>query len=162
MSSTQKVTSNPILWLLTSWKSIADPVQADPGYRSTSDLDDLFGEPNLESFGDERRPGQLHGGLSVSGFNPAFLGATTTPTVDQRSNPSLHTDPLHHQWNTGLHFETSDPLLNNFGAPSLFSTTEYMNPASLTGLMLQNRFSSAAGNSQSDAFQFGTQLMGKG
>jgi len=157
MSSTHKVSSNSVLWLLTSWKSIAEPVQADPGYRSASVLDDLFGKPIFEGFGNERRPGQLHGGLSSSGFS-----TTTAPTMDQGSNPSSHMIPLHHQWNTSLPFKTGNLLLDNFGAPPLFSTPGYMDPASLMGLMLQNQPLSVTGNSQSDAFQFGAQLVGRG
>jgi len=171
--ATDRPDSQGEVWLrsvvLASWKTLADPVQASPGHRSASDLDDLFDEPNLGGSGDDGRPGQPHEGLSLSGLTPAqrlspnvaylfpnfsFDDPMSMSTLNQERNPSSHTTALSHPWD----FATSNDLLDNLGQAPLFSTTGYGDPASLTGLMPQNPFSSA-GHSQSDDFQFGDQLM---
>ena len=87
------------------------------------------------------------------------FGATSTPSMNQGSNPPSHTISLRHGSTSNLHF---DHLWNNLESVPLFNTTGYTDPASLAGFRLQNQVSSAANDKQSGGPQFGAQLVGGG
>ena len=97
---------------------------------------------------------------SLADGQPVFeYGATSTPSINQGSNPPSHTVASRHGWTSELYF---DHQWNNLESAPLFSTTGDTDPVNLAGYWLQNRVSSAANDSQSSDLQFGAQLVDGG
>ena len=149
-----------------------ESIRAEPEHSSASDLDTRLAPPALGRLGDDKQPEQLLGGLNISALNPATwisasladgqpafdFGATSTPSMNQGSNPPSHMIALRHGSTSDLHF---DHLWNNLDSAPLFDTTGYTGPANLAGFGLHNQVSSV-NDSQGGGLQFGAQLVGGG
>jgi len=132
----------------------------------------MFDDTNLGQFGNYELSGPPPGGTDIyldptrlaanmanqpPGFN-INLGTIPTPSVNHGFNPSIssHMVTHQHQWDTDIHFPTSNPSQNNFGAPPLFNPGIYANQADLADLVRQNQSSNAVNNSQSNIPPSGT------
>ena len=158
----------------------AGSVQTESEGQWSRDFDPLFDDSSLGGLGDAETAEQLHGGFSMSDFNPSWpfvpnlageyhspeinFGASQSLSMNQGFNTSIPSHPVtqRHQWNTDHHFPPYDPSLNNFGSPKLFDATGFSKAVSVTGLGQQNQFSGTTGNNLSSVSLSETQVVGGG
>jgi len=143
---------------------MSEPDQTRTRYQYTSDLDSMFDDKNPRQFGNHEPSGTPPGGSDMyldptrvasnmanqpPGFN-INIGTIPTPSVNHGFNPSIssHMVTHQHQWDTGIHFPTSNPSQNNFRTPPFFNHEIYANQADLADLVRQNQSSNAVKSSQ--------------